>query len=62
MPDQIKKGQHPPVEALADELEKQRREDRESEKRAGPQPGGGRPSESEKLDSLDSRWGSGDQR
>lgn len=60
MPHEIKKGQHPPVDHPADELEKQRREDSEDAKRAGEQPGGGRPSESEKPDSPDSRWGSGD--
>jgi hypothetical protein len=62
MPEQIKKGQHPPVDEPAVELEKQRREERDTARQADPQPGGGRPSESEKPDSPDSRWGSGDRR
>ncbi len=62
MPDQIEKTRHPPVDGSRPELEKDRRPSREPAKRAGEQPGGGRPSESEKPDSPDSRWGSGDKR
>ncbi len=59
MPDQIEKTQHPPVDGSRPELDQNGRPAQDGSKRAGEQPGGGRPSESEKPNSPDSRWGSG---
>jgi hypothetical protein len=58
MPNDIQKGQHPPVEPPDVERENERRRQDDAAKQADPQPGGGRHSESEKPNSPDSRWGS----
>lgn len=62
MPQPIEKTQHPPVDGSRPERDNRARPETDGAKQAGEQPGGGCPSESEKPDSPDSRWGSGDKR